>query len=79
MAKDKSYPRYVVKETGELPIVKKTLRLYFFPDNLLLEIKKAKFQKSGVRLNENDIYTEALIDFANQLLGKEEVQKCLKK
>lgn len=68
----------VVAAELPLPFTPKVIRLYFNPKPLMDALREKKFDNTGMRNSENDIFTEALYDYAVAALGKEEVDRCLK-
>lgn len=67
----------VVAET-KLPFTQKVMRLYYNPKPLIAALKKKRLEDNGVHDSENQIFTQALYDYAVAALGKEEVERCLR-
>jgi hypothetical protein len=67
----------VVAET-RIPGSQKLVRLTFNAGPLLDTLRRKNFDNTGRRDSENQIFAQALYDYAVALLGKEEVDRCLK-
>ena len=67
----------VVAET-HIPGSQKLVRLTFNAGPLLDALRIKNFDNTGRRDSENQIFAQALYDYAVALLGKEEVERCLK-
>ncbi len=68
--------RVLFAETDPIPIIKKTIRFYFYPDETFHAIQRKEYERTGRRKTENEILNDAFNKHAAEVLGEEDAKKC---